>query len=72
VLTTGSLTLRHWLRRDVPARQVFLPQLRLRVLGSVLRLTPHALATRFRTPTRVSRPEVVSTWSGTTAREWSR
>lgn len=72
VLTTGSLTLRHWLRRDVPARQVFLPQLRLRVLGSALRLTPRALATRFRTPTRVSRPEVVSTWSGTPAREWRR
>lgn len=72
ILTTGSLTVRHWLRRDVPARQVFLPQLRLRVLGSVARLLPRTLAKRARTTTRVPRPEVVSAWAGTPAREWSR
>ncbi|PRZ38610.1 hypothetical protein CLV47_12077 [Antricoccus suffuscus] len=70
MVTTGSLTLRHWLRRDVPARQVFLPQLRLRVLGSVVRLLPRTLAKR--TTTRVSRAEVVSAWAGTASRDWSR
>lgn len=72
VVTTGSLTLRHWLKRDVPARQVFLPQLRLRVLGSLVRLLPRTLAKRARTTTRVSRSDVVSAWAGTPSREWSR
>ncbi|QHC02479.1 glycosyltransferase [Epidermidibacterium keratini] len=63
VLTTASLAVKHWLRRPVPARQVFLPSLRIRVLGGVLRALPRALAARRRSTAAV-RVDVLDRWAG--------
>lgn len=62
-LTTASLAVKHWLRRPVPPRQVFLPSLRIRVLGGVARALPRALAARRRS-TAATRADVLDRWAG--------
>jgi GT2 family glycosyltransferase len=66
VVTTGSLAVSRALRRDLPPAPHFRTGLRLRVLGSVLRMLPWALRTR-RAVSRMStvdRATVLRDWAG--------
>ncbi|MEO6956763.1 MAG: glycosyltransferase family 2 protein [Antricoccus sp.] len=64
IITTGSLALKHWLRRPVAPAQVFLPQLRIRVLVALVRRLPKTVAKRIRTQARVPRRIVLDQWRG--------
>lgn len=68
-LTTGSLAVKHWLRMGVPPAQIFLPQLRLRVLGAVVRRLPATIAKRLHTRARVPRQTVLEQWRGVEQRQ---
>lgn len=68
IITTGSLALKHWLRRPVSPAQVFLPQLRIRVLGALVRRVPKTVAKRIRTRAPVPRRVVLDQWRGVSQR----
>lgn len=67
VTTTAALAIRRLCRQDVPPHPVFLPALRIRVLGGLVRALPRTLRSRRRSRA-ADRSAVLREWRGVSAR----